>query len=322
MKFTFTTTTKPECENFFQIRAVDEPFQNIDEFIKAHPNNSEEFLNSCMIRYRGHEMLFSDYLAGYTALTESMKFVQFQQPDLILDSDIRAAEYFTKKAIECLQFARFFIMKSTLLIDTDFNLSWSQGYVPQFYFRCIYFGTACTWIQNAFDHVLQSIYWGKKLYMVAKDRDEQPYDPSWDTKKIMENCTFDFVVDELKKRGLTDCRKHLTRGSGKTEKVRSWANYIKHKGGIDYKYLEAEPPLEVYFVPIEDAKDKEKTKNTPPAKPDEKYRIRDFKSPVEIDIDVQIKDLIDAYDAVFNCINETISDIDYKKHSVQVGGAK
>ena len=322
MKFTITATTKPECENFFQIRAVDEHYQSIDEFIKTHPDNSGEFLNNCMICYRGREQLFRDYLAEYDALTESMQFVHFQQPNLILDSEIKAAGYFTKKSIECLQFARFFIIKSALKIDTDFNLSWSQGYVPQFYFRCIYFGTACTWIQNAFDHVLQSVYWGLKLFTSVKDRDGLPYDSSWDTKKIMGNCTYEFVVGELKNRGLKDCRKHLTKGSSKTEEVRKWANYIKHKGGIDYKYLEADSPMEVYFVPVGEAKEDKKGKDTPPEKPDEKYRIKDFKSPVEIDIDVQIKDLIDAYVAVFNCINETISDIDYNKHSVKVGGAK
>lgn len=319
MKFTFKVVTTPECGDFLKIKAADEPFQTIDVFVSQHTDVSESFLSNCVLQYRGREIAFDAYEKEYADFANSMEFVHFARPAMIVDSSINAAAYYTHKAIECLQFARFFIMKSALLLDTNENLNWKQGYIPQFYFRCIYFGTASTWLSNAFDHVLQSIYWGLNLFTSAKDRNDQPYDASWDTKKILENCTYEFVVGELKARGLTECRKHLTGCSSKIEEVRKWANYIKHKGGIDYKYLEAESPMEAFFVPIEEA-GKADTQVGVPMKPDERFKLKDFKSPVEVDIDEKISDLVDAHKAIFDSITETIADIDYNKNSVKFGG--
>lgn len=319
MKFTFTATTKPECEQFLKIRSSDGEFQTIDCFIKDFPAVTEDFLNSCFLSYRGRELSYKDYENENTAFSEKMEFVNFQKPTVILDNSIRAAVYFTQKATECLQFARFFTMKSSLLLDTDYNMRWAQGYVPQFLFRCIYFGTSTTWYSNAFDHVLQSVYWGKKLYTSVKDRNDIPYDDTWDNKRIMENCTYEFVVGELKAQGLTDCRKHLTTCSSKIEEVRKWANYIKHKGGIDYKFLEAEPPFRMFIVPVEEEQPVGETASSLKL-PDDKYEVRDFKSPVEIDIDEKLEALVDAHTAVFQSINETIADIDYENHSVKIGG--
>lgn len=322
MNFTFTATYKPECEQFLKIRTATGEFQTIDKFIKEHPDTTEDFLNTCILNYRGRELSYKDYEDEYTAFSKKMKFVSFQKPTVILDDSIRAAAYFTKKAIECLQFARFFTMKSALLIDADFNMRWSQGYVPQFLFRCIYFGTSTTWFSNAFDHVLQSVYWGKGLYTSVKDRNDQPYDDSWDTKKIMENCTYEFVVSELKTRRLVDCRNYLTTCSSKIEEVRKWANYIKHKGGVDYKFLEAEAPFEIYFVPVEESQNVELLPASPPKLPDKKYEVKAFKSPVQIDIDKNLKTLVDAHTAIFLSINETIADIDYEYHSVKMEGTQ
>ena len=136
-----------------------------------------------------------------------------------------------------------------LLLDIDYNVRWAQGYFPQFLFRCIYFGTATTWYSNAFDHVLQLVYWGEKIYTAAFDKNGDPYREDWEPKKIMKCCTYKVVVGELKKQNQVELRKLLTSCSSKIEEVRKWANYIKHKGGIDYKYLDPEKPFEVYYVP-------------------------------------------------------------------------
>lgn len=316
MRLSFTAKSEPECKSFLEIRMPDEEYQLINDFIENHPSISEDELEKCHIKYRGSETLYKDYTDEYTAFSESMAFVDFRKPMLIIDKNINAAAYFTQKAIECLQFARFFTMKSALLLDTNYNINWSQGYVPQFLFRCIYFGTATTWYSNAFDHVLQSIYWSKELYTSVVDRNDCPYDSSWDTKKIIENCTYEFVVGELKRRGLSECRKHLTKCSSQIEEVRKWANYIKHKGGIDYKYLEAEPPMQVFFMPVTEEIDKKAM----PTLPDPKFEIKEFKSPIEVDIDDKQKALVDAHAAIFKSINDTIEDIDYESNSVKFGG--
>lgn len=311
MKFTFTATTKPECERFLKIRTADGEFQTIDCFIRDHPNATEDFLNTCILNYRGRELSYKGYGDEYTAFSEQMKFVDFQKPVILLDGSIKAAAYFTQKAIECLQFARFFTMKSALLLDTDYNLNWSQGYAPQFLFRCIYFGTAVTWYSNAFDQVLQSVYWGKRLYTSVKDRKHRPYEDTWEKQKVMENCTYKFVVKELERRKLTECHNHLTTCLTKITDIREWANYIKHKGGIDYKFLEAESPFKIYVTPKED--------RAAGKMPDNKFEVKEFKSPIEIDIDETLQALVDAHAAIFQSITETVADIDYENYALKMG---
>lgn len=50
-----------------------------------------------------------------------------------------------------------------------------------------------------------------------------------------------------------DVRKPLTSCSTQIEEVRKWSNYIKHKGGIDYKYLEPKSLFGLYYVPVSEA---------------------------------------------------------------------
>ena len=77
--------------------------------------------------------------------------------------------------------------------------------------------------------------------------------------------------------------------------------------------------MEAFFVPIEEA-EKAGTQVGVPLKPDERFKLNDFKSPVEVDIDEKICALVDAHKAIFDSITETIADIDYNKHSVKFGG--
>ncbi len=318
MNLTFNAVTEPECKTFLKIKKS-HTYYTIDQFIAEFHSDSDELLNECTVWYRGSEKSYPQMISDYVAFSESLEFYTFQEPMLVIDESIRASIYFAKKAKECLEFARFFTMNSALLLDTDYNLHWSQGYIPQYLFRCIYFGTASTWYSNCFDHILQIAYWGLKLYTAVKDRDGNDYDDSWDAKKIMGFCTYEFVVGELKARGLADVRKYLTSCSGQIEEVRTWANYIKHKGGIDYKYLEADKPFKMYFTPIE----KEHLPSTPPQigdkmkLPDERFAINDFKSPVEVDIDEKLSKFRDAHIAIHQCLGEIITAVDFDGNSIQ-----
>jgi hypothetical protein len=313
-KFTFAAKTVPECEEFLKIQWPGEQFMTIDSFIEGHPKATEDEIDACAINYRGEEKLHKDFISEYSERSNNMKFVRFEPFMILINPTMRASSYFMKKAIDCHGTARFFTMKSLLILDTDFNLGWRQGYVPQFLFRCTYFGTAATWYSNTFDQLLQAVYWAYGLYTSVTDRDGNVYDDTWDAKKTMSLCTYEFVVGELKSRGLSDVRKQLTSCSGKIEEVRTWANYIKHKGGIDYKYLEPDDPFQIYFVPIGE----EKNSVTEP--PDDKFAIKNFKSPVEIDIDEKLPTLENVHQALYECITNIINLIDYDSHKLQFGG--
>lgn len=313
--FTFKIeSNEPECENFLKIRKGDNEYYTIDKFISKYKFDSDKLLSDCIIWYRGEEKNFNQMNDDEHNFSSTLKFYNFDEPFFVIDKPIQAAIYFAKKGSDCLQTARFFTMKSALILDSDCNLRWDQGYAPQYLFRCIYFGTASTWYSNSFDHILQIAYWGLHLYTAAKDRGNNAYNASWEVKTIMKFCTYEFIVGELKNRGLLEIRKCLTECSGKIEEVRSWANYIKHKGGIDYKYLEAENPFKIYITPIETG-----TAGAIDGKrelPEERFVISDFKSPVEVDIDEKLSKLKDTHIAIHQCLGDIVKAIDFDKYSV------
>ena len=312
--FEITAKTVPECENFLKIQWPQEELVTINELISRHPDATEKEIDDCMVEYRGTTKLHKAFIDDYSNRANSMQFVKFNPFMIIPDPSLRASLYFMKKAMDCHGTGRFFTMKSLLILDTDFNLPWTQGYVPHYLFRCTYFGTASTWYSNTFDQLLQAVYWAYGLYASVEDRDGNKYDDTWDAKKTMTYCTYEFVVGELKKKGLTDVKKQLTSCSGKIEEVRTWANYIKHKGGIDYKYSEPDDPFQVFLVPLSEEN------KTSGQLPDERFALKNFKSPIEIDIDEKLPVLENVHQALYECITNIINLIDYDNRKLQFGG--
>lgn len=311
-KFTFTVKSYPKCDDYLRIRWKDEEYKKIEDFICLHLDADEAELDECMVKYRDVEKPYKKFVEEYLSFADKLKFVEFNPRKIIVNQSIRASKYFIEKTIDCLQTARFFAMKSKLILDTNYNLHWSQGYVPQYLFRCIYFGTATTWYSNTFDQLLQAVYWAFELYTDAVDGDGNSYSDSWDVKKIMTFCTYKFVVATLKTRGHTDVRKLLTSCSGKIEEIRSWANYIKHKGGIDYKDSQAEDPFQMYIAPA--------GSGITPGQLDDRFAIKNFKSPIEIDIDEKSNVMMQAHCALYECITQIIDAIDFDKYTLQFGG--
>ena len=94
--------------------------------------------------------------------------------------------------------------------------------------------------------------------------------------------------------------------------MRSWANYIKHKGGIEYKDSQAEDPFRIYITPTEVGATSEQL--------DDRFEIKNFKSPIEIDIDEKSNVLLNVHDALHECITKMIATIDFDKYTLKLGG--
>lgn len=309
--FRITAKTYPKCDDYLKIRWNGEEYKKIEDFISQHSDADESELNTCMINYRGEEKTYREYIDDCSAYSEELKLVEFNLFRIILNSNIRASKYFIEKAMECLQTARFFAIKSRLILDTDYNLRWSQGYIPQYLFRCTYFGTASTWYSNTFDQLLQAVYWAFELYTDAIDKNRNRYDDSWDEKKIMTLCNYKFVIKALKSRGYTEILTLLTSCFEKIKEVRSWANYIKHKGGIEYKDSQPEDPFKVSISLIKSHVETERLDN--------RFEIKNFKSPIEIDIDEKSSVLLKVHSALYECITKIIAVIDFDEYTLKLG---
>ena len=111
MKFTFKVVTTPECGEFLKIKAADEPFQTIDVFVSQHTDVSESFLSNCVLQYRGREIAFDAYEKEYADFANSMEFVHFARPAMIVDSSINAAAYYTHNLVLFLVFVIIFFIR-------------------------------------------------------------------------------------------------------------------------------------------------------------------------------------------------------------------
>ena len=312
-KVTITSRSEPDCNSFMEIRWPNEEYHSINEFIERHPSPTLNELRSCDIRYRGKEQNYNDYYTKYVAFSKRLELLPLSSSWLITDPSIRAAHYFSEQTADCLQNARFFTLKSNLILDHKEPNFWKYGYLSQFSTRCIYFGTAATWYSNAFDQLLQMVYWAYELYTAIIDRNGKLYDDSWDVKDVMTHCTYEFVVGELKNRNILDVRKALTSCSGKIEEVRKWANYIKHKGGIEYKHLKPEPPVQIYVFPAG-------VIGSGKAIPEDRFALKNFKSPIEVDIDEKMTVIEAAHSAIYECATKIIATIDFEKYQFSLEG--
>jgi len=309
MEMTFTAKTSPDCQEFLKIIENGQQYK-IEEFFEKHKNDNilefDNAVNASSILYRDVEKKYTDILDEQLAFSETLPFFEIQplyklEWRLVENSD-RSAVAFVKNAASCLQNARYFIMLSASMLESNENIRWQSGYVSHFGLRTIKFSTAINWLSSCFDQILQVAYWGYDLYTSAK-HEKIPYDDSWDIERTLKCCNPFFVKKELEAKGLTDVKTLFTDCEEKVQKVRDWANYIKHKGGIDYQHLKAPPPFKV-TIEMDDAPGF--------------TSIDEYVSPVSIDIDNEIITLTSAHAALFHCLTEVVKSIDFNNRAVQI----
>lgn len=300
INFKFSFTSYAACKDFYLIKkSKEDSYQSIESFIANNSDISKKELELCYVLYRNTEKQYKDFVNDCSQYINSLPLIEykkpdfFQNPNVILNKSFNMATYFIERMADCMQTARFFTLKSYEIIDTNDNIRWDNGYQVQYYYRCIYFGTAVTWYSNAFDHILQIAFWGLKLYTSAKDKKKKRYNDSWSDNKILSFCDYDFVRSQLTARKLDDIKQQITTCYKEFEKVRKWANYIKHKGGLEYLFLYPDDPYDIYITPCESE--------------GKKVKVSPFKSPVQIDIDKEFGELKKVYNALYGCTNKIIS---------------
>ena len=78
---------------------------------------------------------------------------------------------------------------------------------------------------------------------------------------------------------------------------------IKHKGGVDYKFVEPKDPYELFIQEL-------------PENGGKMHKIENFSPAEKIDIDEKLDELKKVHIALYQCIDEVVSTIDYKSHAL------
>ncbi|UZT82621.1 hypothetical protein [Caproicibacterium sp. BJN0003] len=304
MNVTITSETISECQDFLHIIYDDKKYL-LEEFAKEYKTNDfslDKKLKESTIVYRGKRMTYDEFCKANHDFGEELKFVDRYNKEIypleylliMRNSDYYKAAKYIKKTEQCFQTARYYLLNSYDLLKTDFEVNWSSGYVPQFLLRTMDFTTAVVWYNSCFDYILQVAYFAFGIY---KKTDE--YTDQTSHEDLLKKCTYDTMGKIYSQYKTVPNYKALweiiIKCYNALSEINSWANYIKHKGGISFKGLN---PPEPFHMSMTDTKGNIVAESS------------NFES-IEIDLDDSLLVLKDVHKAIYDCINSLIDFIDF-----------
>lgn len=296
VKLKIESKTYSPCLDFLYIKWPDDDFLLVQDFMKIHSGERLDKYDLCEIKYRNEVFSFSEHRKTNSQIISNLPLYNIKINQHYHERNKYAYKFYIEKAAEYLTNARYFFIKLLPCFDPYFSLGYNPSYVGYYWSRCLSFSSSVSWLANSFDQILQSVYWNYKLYENAIDHDNNKFDESWTEEKIMKFCKLDFVLKELEDKCLGSIRSLLVSTSNHNQEIWKWSNYLKHKGGFDFQYLNPPPVSATYVLP-------KNYDNLPGATiiPDDKYRIDNFLSPIKIDIDKDYVKLQESYKTLLNC---------------------
>lgn len=304
MNITFTSKTTSECQNYLHIICENSEY-SLEDFAKKYKTTDfslNEKLKETVILYRGNKMTYEELGKAIYDFSEELKFVDRYTKEiypiehfmLISNTDYYKAAKYINKTEKCLQTARYYLMNSYNLITTDFECNWSSGYGAQFLLRTMDFTTAVIWYNSCFDYILQIVYFAFGIYKKIDGYTEQT-----SHEDLLKKCTYNKMGEIYSQyKNIPNYKalwKIITKCYNTLSEINSWANYIKHKGGISFAGLYPSDPFLMRMTDLQGNVIAESS---------------NFES-IEIDLDDSLNVLRDAHKALFDCINDLIDFIDF-----------
>ncbi|MGG1314568.1 hypothetical protein [Cohnella laeviribosi] len=305
MNIKFTSKTTPNCQNYLHI-IYDNNQYSLEEFSKKYKVSDfslDEKLKDAIIQYRGKKMTYEELGKAIYDFSEELKFVDRYAKEIypiehlifISNRDYYKASKYVNKTERCLQTARYYLINSYNLLTTDFECNWSTGYGPQFLLRTMDFTTAVVWYNTCFDYILQIVYFAFGIY-----KKTDGYTDQTSHEDLLKKCTYNFMGQIYSKHKTVPNFKTLwkivTKCYSALSEINTWANYIKHKGGISFTGLIAPDP---FLIKLTDSNGNVIAESS------------DFES-IEIDLDSSLNVLKDAHMALYDCFNNLIDFIDFQ----------
>jgi hypothetical protein len=305
LNITFTSKSVAECQNYLYIIYDNTEF-TLSDFARKYKIDDFSLdmkLKESTIVYRGIKMTYEELCNTNYEYSEELKFVERYTKEIypiehlliVSNRDYYKAAKYINKTEKCLQTARYYQMNSYNLIKTDFDVNWSSGYGAQFLLRTIDFTTAVVWYNSCFDYILQIVYFAFGIYKKIDG-----YSDRTSHNDLLKKCSY-YTMGEIYSQYKTvlnyrELWKIINKCYNALSNINSWANYIKHKGGISFDGLNPPDPFTMKMT-------------------DQQGNViaesKDFES-IKIDMDSSLNILKDVHAALHDCIIEVIDFIDFK----------
>lgn len=313
MNIRFKAKTVPDCVNYLKIKYEDSVY-TLEEFSEKYKKTHFDIdilLQHCSIVYRNNEESFAEYCENRKNFAERLRFYDRCYREILpLDPGLQISNYefyqaekFLEKAEECLQTARYYLLKSQELFDYDCNIHWKTGYGPMFNIRCMNFKTAVVWYNNCFDYILQIPFLAFQLYKGLRGyKDDMTFD------ELLKMCTFSAFKklheENEDNDNLTELWNIVSKCRTAISDITDWANFSKHKGGLGFIGLKPESPFQIY-IKKEGSIQK---------------RTNEFEC-IKLDLDQAIEKTVSIHNALYDCLDELVDFIEFDKaiHTVVDG---
>lgn len=304
MRFKIEAKTTAECEEYLKIVYQDEVYR-LEEFsskYKKYEFDLDNLISECGFIYRGKNISFADYVKDRKEFSERLPFYRKYHDELLpieIHLSISSLAYyraakFLEKAEECLQTARYYLLKSEDILEYDCCVNWTSGYPAIYSIRSMNFSTAIIWYNNCFDYMIQIAFLAFELYKGIRR-----YDESIPFEEVLKMCTYNALKtlhdNDKSNQGLTNLWNIVEKCRSSIQILNDWANYSKHKGGLSFIGLKPVSPVMVY---IQDSDGNKEKRN-------------DELDAVLIDIDKDIWHVVSAHNALIDCLNELVDIIDF-----------
>lgn len=246
MTITFTAKTYADSENYLLIGYRGNRYK-LGEFasnfkVEGSAYQLDELFEECTLIYNDEEFSISQYHEEISNFSNRLIFSQqyinriypYEMPHIFLiNKDYFAAGRLIKSAEDQLSFGRMALLRSFVKLDFNININWKTGYGPIYYIRCVNASNAIIWYNNIFDYLMQIIFIAFGIYRFHPDFNEE-----LEFHKILKLCDYkylsQFYGSNKTVQNFKELWKLLSVAQASNTKINEWANFIKHKGGIDY----------------------------------------------------------------------------------------
>lgn len=297
-----------ECCNFLKISYGGNTY-NMEDFAAYCSNfslNINSITEKCEFIYRDvrltyeqlcqrardfpHDLPFSCH---YSETLHSLSTELFSY-----NNDYYIASVVVGKLENCLQIGRYYLIKSHSIFQSNAELPWLNGYQAHYAARTFNFATAIMWYNNCFDYILQIPYFFYGLYRLSDS-----YNKTVKYSALSKGCDYrtlsDIYGNNKTITGFRELWKIITKCSNALRTVNKWANYIKHKGGVQFSHLN--PPNLLFTIVKHD--DGNVT-----------AMGEDF-DVSELDMDASYQELVNAHKSIVLCINHLMEFIDFEHYT-------